>query len=313
MQRITLFSLLVILLAGLISCKNECAPPSSPLLHKMTATDSVNAGSELNKLTESSGSTLPLNDPARKLIRSADLRCRVSDVLGTTTAVERMVASCGGQITTSNLENTATSTETLPYKTDSLRQVSAFTTTSHLHLRVPVSKLDTVLAAIAAQSTFMNSRNLKLDDVTLSYLSNELKNAAMQEHDPSKMAQQKAIKAQEVLAVSQYMDQRNETRIDRHLDLLKVDDQVSYANLDIDLYEPERVQNLIIPNVKYLMNPTLGQQTRLALGDGWRFLSGFFILILEVWPFSLIVLTVGVFLVRNRNKKSWSLFPKSSI
>lgn len=243
-----------------------------------------------------------LNDPSRKIIKTADLRCRVTDVFTATTHMERVAAATGGQISESRMENTTDDMRTLPYKSDSLKQVQSYTTTAHLTLRIPVLMLNTVLSDIAANASFINNRSLHLDDVTLRYLSNKLKNDALAANDAAQRATKLARRSKEAVFSGDYAEQRNETRIDRQIENMQLTDQVTYATLSVDLYQPQRITHTIIPNVEYLMKPTMGQQAGIALNNGWLLLRSMLIGLLQIWPV-LLMLIIGLVVFRYRRNR----------
>ena len=240
----------------------------------------------------SSEAAMSLNAPERKIIKTADLRCQVTDVFAATTRMERLAATTGGQISESKMENVTENLRTLPYKTDSLRDVVSYTTTAHLILRIPVMSLDTVLSDMAANAAFINSRSLHLDDVTMRYLSNKLKNEAMESNDPASRARTLAHHSGEAVLSGDYADQRNETRIDRHIENMQLRDQVTYATLTVDLYQPQRISQTIVPDIEYLMKPTMGQQAGIALNNGWQLLRAILIGLMQIWPL-LLIATIG--------------------
>jgi len=245
---------------------------------------------------------IALNDRSRKIIKTADLRCRVKDVFAATTHIERLTSAAGGQISESRLTNATDDTHTLPYSSDSLRQVASYTTTAHLTLRVPVVMLDTVLSDIAGNASFINTRNLVLDDVTMRYLSNKLKNEAMADNDAARRARVLARKSREAVYSGQYTDVRNDTRIDRQIENMQLNDQVTYATLTLDLYQPQRISQTIIPDIDHMMQPTLGQRAGMALSQGWQLLQSIFIGLLQVWPL-IILLIIGWLLYRYRRAR----------
>ncbi len=291
-----------ILCIALASCgRNERSAEAVSKADLAVAAPAPPAEAMANSSDESKA--LSLSSPSRKIIKTADLRCRVSDVFTATTNIERLSNSVGGQISDSKLENSSDEVRSLPYKSDSLKQVSSYTTTAHLNLRIPVSSLDTVLGSIAAQSAFVDSRNLHLDDVTLRYLSNKLKNDAMGGNDAASRARGLARKTGDAVFSGDYTDERNNTRIDRRIENMQLNDQVTYATLTVDLYQPQRIHEMIIPDIAFLMKPTLGQQASLAINNGWQLLKALFIGLLEIWPLSLLALAAIIVFRRYRSRK----------
>ena len=228
--------------------------------------------------------------PDRKVIRRADFRCRVKDVFAATTHIENTVKAAGGLIADSKTENEPNDTRTLPYSSDSLRQVQTYTTTAQLTLRIPVQNLDSVLNDIAAQSAFINSRHLQLSDVSLKYLSNELKNRAAQGYANNGRA-------------GMVNDERDASLIDRRIENLDLMDNVRFATLTISLYQPERIDAVMVANTAALMQPGIGQRLRTALGGGWLLVQHFALLLVYVWPLLLAGIAVLILLKRRKVRR----------
>ncbi len=244
------------------------------------------------------GKVAPVNDPSRKIIRTADLRCRVNDVFTATTHIEHLTHAAGGSIADSRMENSSDDTRFIPYGGDSLRRIESYTTTAHLSLRIPVQELDSVLADIAGSASFINSRNLHLDDATLRYLANKLKGEALAANDAALRARALARKSAEAIRSGSYTDEHANTSIDRRIENMQLDENAAYATLTVDLYQPQRLTQSMVPNVEALMKPGISQQIAIAGAGGWRMLQAIFIGLLSVWPLFLL-LVAGIFFYRR--------------
>ena len=298
MRRSLITSMIAVSVLGFSACNND------PYGHHGLAPESAESSTTTDTAVMSADANvegIALNDPSRKIIKTAAMRCRVTDVYQATSFAEHLVSGVGGQIADSKLVNETNSNTTLPYSSDSLRQVQSYTTTANLTLRIPVKSVDTVLAALAGQSVFMDSRELKLDDVTLQYLGNYLKNEKSPDNASGK-AIKKARKTEELVAAGKYADEKNEQFIDRQVANMGIMDQVNYATLSIALYQPERIDQMIIPDISKLLRPTFGQQFAMALSDSWTGLKSFFIVCVQVWPL-LLVIIAALYLLRKRRAK----------
>ena len=229
------------------------------------------------------------------------MRCRVTDVYAATAQAERLVTASGGQISESNFENQMNNIKSLPYSKDSVRQVQSYTTTAHLTLRIPVKRLDSVLTVFAADAAFINSRRLVLDDVTFQYLTNQLKNKSSDDQAVQK-ANALAHKTGDIITTAQYADEQNGKRIDRRVENMGIMDQVNYATVQIDFYQPERIDQMIVPDISMLMKPSFGQQASIALSNSWEGLKIFMVLLISIWPI-LALAVIIIALVRYRNAK----------
>lgn len=240
-----------------------------------------------------------INAASRKVIRTADFRCRVTDVFTAATSLENTVKSVGGIIEESRMNNEKSYTQSMYHTADSLKQVHTYTTTSYLTLRVPVGSLDSVVNAIPELATFIEYRNLAQEDVTLKYLSNSLKN------EPSGRTQKAldaAHKTEEVIAADDYLTQKHDNTVDRQISNLALLDKANYATIKVELFQPERIDTQVVINADYYAKPSFGVQFLLALNNGWQLLREILIAFLSIWPL-LIGATVAWVLYRRYRKE----------
>ena len=246
---------------------------------------------------------ISLNDPSRKIIKTAELRCRVGDVYAATTQIEQLTTAIGGQISSSQIQAEKAETKTIPYSSDSLQRMETYTTTAMITLRIPVAQLDTVLHVIASNADFVDSRSLQLDDATLRFMGNKLKQDAMARHDAAKRSATIARKSDELVAAGMYTDSRNDVLIDRRIENMELNDQVAYATLRVGLYQPTRISRSIVPDMDRLMKPGFSHQAGAALDTGWQLLRGLFIALITIWP--LLLISAGALLAwRFRYRRS---------
>lgn len=229
-----------------------------------------------------------INSPSRKIIHTADIRCRVSDVYRSVDTLERMVNELGGMIAESHMENSTTSVRSVRFSVDSLKQVTGYTTTAHLTLRIPNFFLDTVIRKVPMLATFIDTRTMQRQDVTLKYLANAMKNQAAGIAPPA-IADKKNGGVKENKAASSPQALGNDTVIDRRIENLQILDDVNYATLKVDLYQPEKVDVQIVADTDRAASVPFGSRILLALGDGWQMMKGLVIVLLTAWPLWLLV------------------------
>lgn len=229
-----------------------------------------------------------INSSSRKIIHTADIRCRVGDVYKSVDTLERMVNELGGMIAESTMENTTASFHAVRYSADSLKQVTGYTTTAHLTLRIPNFFLDTVIRKVPMLATFIDTRTIQRQDVTLKYLANAMKNQAAGIAAPA-IADKKNGGVKENKVVSSPQALANDTVINRRIENLQMLDDVNYATLKVDLYQPEKVDVQIVADTNRAASIPFGSRILLALGDGWQMMKGLVIVLLTAWPLWLLV------------------------
>lgn len=249
-----------------------------------------------------------INSPSRKIIHTADIRCRVGDVYKSVDTLERMVNELGGMIAESTMENTTASFHAVRYSADSLKHVTSYTTTAHLTLRILNFYLDTVIRKVPMLATFIDTRTMQRRDVTLKYLANAMKNQAAGIAPPA-IADKDNGGVKENKAVSSPKALGNDTVINRRIENLQMLDDVNYATLKVDLYQPEKVDIQIVADTDRAASVPFGSRILLALGDGWQLIKGFVIVLLTVWPLWLFV-GVVLYSLKVMRRRKWLFFAK---
>jgi hypothetical protein len=242
----------------------------------------------------------PLTSPERKVIHTADFKCKVKNVFIATNQLESMVKSAGGMVQDSHVENSSTQVKTDYYTPDSLRQTQTYIATAMLTLRVPVTKADSVIQAIPGMVSFMEHRTLKQSDVTFQYLGNELKNDVGEDNGAATPAMAQARKKADPLEVQKYNDNRQEKSISRTMENMQLQDAINYTTITVDLSQPEQVFTQIIVNPEYVSATPFLLQCKAALYNGWTFVRGLVIVLMNLWP---VLLIAGAIWIIYRNIK----------
>ncbi|MCW3464584.1 DUF4349 domain-containing protein [Chitinophaga nivalis] len=226
-----------------------------------------------------------INGASRKRVRTATIKCRVNNVFQATSRLEQLVQEVSGVVVESNLQNAYVREQELPYSADSLKKVQLYTPTAGLTLKVPADKLDAVVRALTDMSSFIDSRLLKDQDMTLLYLGNALKNQA-QKMDTGKIVPGKTATA---LDVADYKATRQEQAIDRKMNNLEILDNVAYATLDVQLFQPEVADIQIVVNPAQVSQASFGTALLTAFRSGGGLFRGLILFVIEIWPVWLII------------------------
>jgi hypothetical protein len=232
--------------------------------------------------------TVNLQSPSRKRIKTADIHCRVQDVTAATIKLERLVDSLDGIVVESVLRNDAQEHHEYSYSADSIKQVQLYTPVSTLTLRVPVAHLDSVFNTITAMAGYIDQRTLRDNDVTLQYLSNELKNEAAFENE----RETTHTKKDSELEVRQYNEQEKTAIIERKIANMTIVEDVAYSMLTVQLFQPQVVDVQIAINPVSFTRPGFGTATATAFRNGVEVLRNIFLFFLQLWPLLIIVILI---------------------
>jgi len=223
-------------------------------------------------------------DTARMRIRRADIKCRVDNVFETTTGLERLVTRLDGAITESHIENEPFETKELTYKNDSLKKIQIYTPTANLTLKIPEKYLDSVINDLAHIARFINYRTLRQTDVTLQYLSNNLKNES-EAGSPISIATAEKNK----LELLQYKEARQQTNINRRIENLQLSDDVKYATLTVMLFQPTLTDVSVQINPDAITRTGFWEQLGASFLSGTETIKSIALFMLSIWPMWIII------------------------
>lgn len=229
---------------------------------------------------DSTTAASPAPPEARKRIKTAELRCRVNDVVSAAAGVEKLVASLNGVVVESLIRNEQNSSHEFAYSADSLKQVTRYTPVASLTLKVPAPYMDTVVSALTSSASLISHRLLKDTDVTLDYLRNQLHNKA----DETPVRKKDHTKPEKELDITRYEDARKDEVIDRTINNMAIDEKVLYSTITVELFQPEVADIQVVMNPERLQRPPLATAAVVALNRGAEFFRAVLLFFLSIWP-----------------------------
>lgn len=230
--------------------------------------------------------TTSLQSPSRKRIKTADISCRVQDVTAATTKLEKLVTSLDGIVVESHLRNDAQEQHEYPYSADSVKRVQLYTPISTLTLKVPVAHLDSVVHTLTGMASYIDHRTLRDNDVTLQYLGNELKNAAVIKDERVTGHTKKDSE----LDVREYSEEKKTAFIERRIANLGILENVAYSTITVQLFQPQVADVQIAVNPASFTRAGFGTETATAFRTGVEVMRSIFIFLLQLWPLWIIAI-----------------------
>lgn len=249
---------------------------------------------------------LNILDSTHMFIRTADVRCRVGEVANSTYRVERVVNGLGGYVSNTQLASNQTWQGQTQVTNDSIKQVTRYVVTNTVTIRVPAKNLDSLLSALVPLVEYMDYRNVMVNDITLEQLAKQLEQARLAKYNA--MIQDKIVdetnKPDKIMTAADAMLSKQEQMDWAYIESLRLKDQVAYATLSLQLYQPETSSTVMIFHEKPAPPYEIGIGERIAdsLYAGWKgfsyILSGFAML----WPLWLVAGLVLYFVRRQMRK-----------
>jgi len=261
----------------------------------------------IGMVMNTSAAALNVLDSTHLFIRTADVRCRVDEVANSTYRVERVVNGLGGYVSNTQLASNQTWQQQTQVTDDSIKQVTRYVVSNTVTIRVPARNLDTLLSALVPLVEYMDYRNVTVNDITLEQLAKQLEQVRLAKYNA--MLQDKVVdetnKPDKIMNAADAMLAKQEQMDYAYIESLRLKDQVAYATLSLQLYQPETSSTVMIfhekPTPPYEIG--IGERIGDSLYAGWKgfsyIISGFVLL----WPLWLIA-GIVFYMVRRQMRKA---------
>ena len=283
MNKNTKIVLTLLALGLVLSCK-ESASKENAAYAEEAVTDSTSV--------VSSSAAVENKNSNRKFVRTADVKFKVKNVAKSTYAIEDATTKFGGFVTYTNLQSNIHSEDKTKVSQDSSLVTTKYKVDNNITIRVPNTKMDTVIKTIAKQIHFLDYRIIKADDVSLQMLSNELtqKRSNSSEKRLANAIDSKGKKLNQVVKSEETLDAKKEQNDASKLQNLSLQDKVNFSSLTLNIYQDESIKQEMVANEKSInaYRPNIGLQIWDSVKTGWFMLENIVSFIVVLWPFALI-------------------------
>ncbi|PXV64681.1 uncharacterized protein DUF4349 [Dysgonomonas alginatilytica] len=279
---------------------NIAFTPSATLQETSTSSSQSNFISSLAASTSN-------DDGVHKFIRTAQMKFRVKDIPKATYTIEDIIIKNNGFIIRSAINNENSYSTTTNISTDSSLVIHYSNLVADLTLRVPYSKLDTVLKQMAPLALEINYRTIEANDITLQLLSEKMKQERMSKKGKrvSEAINNKGHKLNDVMDAEEVLDNTLEETDKTKLAEYEINDQVEYSIITIKLYQSTSVYKEKVLREKPVeeYQASLSEKAKDSLYNGWIIISSLFIFLLNIWPLIIIGVIAAVLYFKYKKKK----------
>ena len=220
------------------------------------------------------------------------MQYKVKNVAQTTYNIENTTAKIGGFVTFKELKSTINDKSETRVSQDSILETTKFTVENNITIRVPNTKLDTLLSSFRKEVAFLDFRIIKADDVSLQLLSNKMaqKRSSSTEKRVEKAIDDKGKKLNQIIDAEDNLASKKEANDAKTLENLSMNDQVNFSTVNIRLYQREEIKNELYASEKNInkYRPHLGLQIWDSLKTGWFMLEGIIAFVTQLWALFLI-------------------------
>ncbi|PDS21707.1 DUF4349 domain-containing protein [Flavobacterium branchiophilum] len=277
----------LILATTIVACKQAEAPETT--------------ASEVDAKAVSSSAAVQKDD-GRKIIRTADIKFKSTNVVKSTYAIENAVSKFGGFVTFTDLNSQIIEKSEVKIAQDSILEITKYTVLNDMTIRVPNTKLDTVIKIIAKEIDFLDSRQIKADDVSLQILANQLAQVRKNAHATrlENAIDTKGKKVTEISNAEEDLETKKQENDEKKLDNLSLKDKVDFSTLSLQLYQNESIKKDIKPSEK-MFRQGFGLKIVDGLQFGWYLIEDMITFVIQFW--SLIVLSLLGFILYKKYSK----------
>lgn len=244
-----------------------------------------NASSETADITSTTG----LTGDSVKLVKTASINCKVKDAHQGARAISQLAQKLGGMISHQNIESIQNQSKELPISTDSIMVITAYNTQADITARVPAQNLEAFIYEMTSIGYFTFNSRMDIDDKSLDYLA-----AALKQQNRNEVVNRTGNRNAKGLTDTQLIQTKDDA-IDQQIANQRIDADVQYSTVQLNLYQNPIVRKEVIANYstsKY----EFPFNTRLhnAFSTGWNIFLNFLLVLVHLWPF--IFLTIAVWM-----------------
>ena len=255
-------------------------------------------GSESDySMASDSTSVSGLTGDSLKIVKTAGIQCKVRDVYQSAKLVSQLARDAGGVISHQDLTSIENDRTQLKISNDSLQVITAKTTSASIIARIPSAKLESFLYAVTDFATIINSSQLDINDMSLDYLANQMK----QQNREKLLA---SVETKKIKDVTSIIDKKDE-EVGQEIAKREIDAQARFSTVKLELIENPTIIKEVVANYS-LADYTLPFTKKLGDGFtyGWSYFLSFLIALVHLWPFIIIASLLYFLYKQYYSKKS---------
>ncbi len=251
-------------------------------------------GISLNDSTSASG----LSGDSVKLVKTAGINFKVKDVEKSARNISSLAREFGGMIYSQSFEAPEDSRNESKISPDSILVITSYTPRADMIVKIPSENLEDFMYEVADLGYFTSSSALNIDDKSIGYLENALK----QKNRTETLATRDFIKnksftnAQTLAVKDEITDKQTANMI--------IDANVKYSTVHLNLFQNSVVRTETIAN--YITSDyqlPFAKRFSFALSDGWQYFLGFVIALANFWMFILLTIATVIFYKFGQRKR----------
>jgi hypothetical protein len=228
--------------------------------------------------------------PFRKIIRTAQVKSKVDNTEQATYKIEQLTRKFNGFVTETHLESRNLEKTETPISQDSTLELTKFEVVNTIALRVPNARLDSFLIELSAIYTHLDYRKMSGQDVTATFLTNQLK-AQLRENSARRIAaasDEKGKRLNDIVGAEESRVNMKDAAIEQQIENLETDYNIDFSVVNLEIYQNTLVSKAMKINSGSLnATANFGFRLATAFSNGWSILLEVFLFFINLWAFIL--------------------------
>lgn len=298
----------------LVSLLFSCEQKSKAVIEDSsyeTASSEVAVDSASVSESELSSSAATYQDENRKFARTADVSFETQEVKKTTIEIEKQVMLFKGFVVYSNITSSILNTKEVEKSSDSIQLVRIVQKSNTMTVKIPQQKLGVFLESLDPHITFLNSRTVSADEVTLDFDYQKLDKDRI---DSSTKQYQDLLnqkgKVGDKSSIISSIDEKKQEKNQGIIQAKALNEKVNMSEVTLLISEQPKINTVLAPNTSnmYLKyTPDFGFRFKIAFQEGFYYLNELFFIFLRLLPtlFIIVLFIIGFKSIKNyfKNRK----------
>lgn len=243
------------------------------------------------------------DDENHKFIRTAAMKFKVKDVVSATSAIEDVIIRNKGFIIRSAITNSESTSAGLEISKDSTLFIIDHNLVGNLSLKVPKDLLDTTLREIAPLAIHIDYRTVEAEDITVKLLSDKLEQERMAKKQKriGNAIGSRSGKLEDAMDAEDRLDLALQKADQAYLSAFSLNERMAYSVINISVYQDPITEKRMKYTPSY--EPGFGARAKDGLSGGWNFICEIILFFINIWPITLTLLAILIFIYRIFVKK----------
>jgi hypothetical protein len=232
---------------------------------------------------------------SKKFIKTANLRFKVKNVELATRHIEGMALRLHGYIHQSNIRSNYISGRTIELTPDSALSVFEYYISNDLTIRIPHIHFDSVMNELSRIYIYLDSRDIKTEDVSTIFLRNKLKAEKSTEYEKriQKASDNYNRRLSDITDAERQAAELADRAIDKKIENYELQDRIDFSTISMTIYQANSVYEEKIKNTRLKQyQPNFWQRAWDGMRTGWNLILDVAIGLIYLWPLYLLVALV---------------------